>query len=191
MPQLGQRYVEALTYAAHLHREQVRKGTDVPYLSHLLSVSALVLEDGGDEDLAVAALLHDALEDQGDKTSYEDLRQRFGERVAAVVRECSDTEVTPKPPWRERKQDYLERLEVGSADAALVSAADKLHNARSILRDLRASGPRVWERFNSGPEDQLWYYDRLVEVLRRRVPGSASAAELRRTVAALHTEHRA
>ncbi len=179
-------YADAVAYAADLHRDQVRKGTDVPYLAHLLAVSALVLEAGGDEGQAIAALLHDALEDQGDRTSYEEIERRYGGQVASVVRECSDTEEQPKPPWRERKERYLEHLRSASEDAVLVSAADKLHNATAITTDLREIGPQVWERFNAGVEGQLWYYSGLVQVLQERLPGSRLTQQLTRVVAEMH-----
>ena len=179
---LSTTYADAVAYAAELHRDQVRKGTSIPYLSHLLSVSALVLEAGGDEEQAVAALLHDALEDQGERTSFGEIEERFGARVADIVRECSDTEEQPKPPWRARKEAYLDHLGQASGGAALVSAADKLHNARSIVGDLRSVGPSVWTRFNAGPEDQIWYYSRLVEVLQLRLPELRLVQELERIV---------
>lgn len=185
MAQLSTAYDEALVYASSLHREQRRKGTDVPYLSHLLSVSALVLEGGGDEDQAIAALLHDALEDQPDLTSYDDLRERFGVRVADIVRACSDTEVQPKPPWRHRKEGFLRRLAVEPPDVLLVSLADKLHNARAILLDLRTAGAQVWERFNAPREDQLWYYSALVATFESQLPEHPLTQELRRTAEGL------
>lgn len=179
---LSSGYAKAVAYAADLHRDQVRKGTSVPYLAHLLSVSALVLEEDGDEDQAIAALLHDALEDQGERTSYAEIAGRFGSRVAAVVRECSDTEQTPKPPWRQRKETYLEHLRVASEDAVLVSAADKLHNAGAIVADLRELGPQLWSRFHAGADEQLWYYSGLVEVFQERRPASRMTAQLARVV---------
>ncbi len=185
MQHLTRDFGEALAYAHDLHLEQLRKGGDVPYVSHLLAVSSLVLEAGGDQEQAVAALLHDALEDQGDKTSFEEIESRFGGRVAQIVRACSDTEVRPKPPWRIRKQAYLDRLEEESEDILLVSVADKLHNARTTLADRRADGAAVWERFNVGVEEQRWYYGALVDVFSRRLPGNRLVAELERTVTEL------
>ncbi len=182
MPVLSNRYDDALVYAHALHREQVRKGGDVPYVSHLLAVSSLVLEAGGDEDQAVAALLHDALEDQGDKTSYEDILERFGTRVAEIVRGCSDTELDPKPPWPERKAAYLTRLETEGEEVLLVSVADKLHNARATLADRRAEGSSVWDRFNVGVDEQRWYYTALCAVFTRRLPGNRLVSDLERTV---------
>jgi len=140
-----------------------------------------VLEDGGDEDEAVAALLHDAVEDQGGEARLEEIRERYGERVAEIVRECSDTDATPKPPWRERKIAYLGHVPTASAGAARVSLADKLHNARAVLYDYRRLGEQLWERFN--PEaDQLWYYRSLVQAFRRHGV-TPLVAELTRVVA--------
>jgi (p)ppGpp synthase/HD superfamily hydrolase len=129
-PFLTRRFELALQFASGLHHSQCRKGTPIPYISHLMAVSALVLEAGGDEDLAIAALLHDAVEDQGGAPTLQIIRRMFGDRVANVVMECSDTDREPKPPWRERKERYLTHLLSASADALLVSMADKLHNAR-------------------------------------------------------------
>ena len=155
-------FEEALIFANRLHVEQYRKGTDVPYISHLLSVAALVLEAGGDEELAIAALLHDAVEDQGGLETLEEIRKRFGGRVAMIVEECSDSYSVPKPAWRNRKEEYINHLKSSSVDARLVSAADKLHNARSILRDIFVSGDDVWSKFTGGKDGTLWYYHSLV-----------------------------
>lgn len=141
-------------------------------------------EPGGDEDQAIAGLLHDSIEDQGDKISHARLLERFGAGVADLVRACSDTEVDPKPPWRERKEAYLEHLETADPAVLLVSRADKLHNARAILADLREHGERVWERFNAGRDQQIWYYRSLAEVFTHRLPGPQSE-ELDRTVDAI------
>lgn len=161
----------ALAFALEAHGEQVRKGTDVPYVSHLLAVAGLVLEDGGGEEDAVAALLHDAVEDAGGRTTLARIRAGFGERVAAIVEACSDADVQPKPPWRGRKEAYLARLEHADEAVLRVSLADKLHNARSILADRRLVGEAVWDRFNAPRSDQLWYYGALVDVFARRRPG--------------------
>jgi (p)ppGpp synthase/HD superfamily hydrolase len=157
-------FEEALIFANRLHVKQYRKGTNVPYISHLLSVSALVLESGGDEELAIAALLHDAVEDQGGMETLEEIRNRFGERVANIVDSCSDAYTIPKPAWRERKEKYIIHLKSSSADARLVSLADKLHNARSILRDVRLSGNDALSKFNGGKDGTLWYYRSLALV---------------------------
>jgi (p)ppGpp synthase/HD superfamily hydrolase len=175
------RFREALAYAAELHARQTRKGSDTPYVAHLLGVCALVIEHGGGEDEAIAALLHDAPEDQGGRATLEAIGARFGARVAALVEACSDTLETPKPPWRARKERYLAHLEHAGDDARLVSAADKLHNARTVLDDLRASGAAVFERFTGKKEGTLWYYRALCERFTRLGP-RALAAELERVV---------
>ena len=172
-PPLGPRFDDALVYASQLHAAQVRKQTAVPYVSHLLAVCGLVLEDGGDEDEAIAALLHDAVEDQGGAPRLAEIRARFGPRVAEIVDGCSDTDQVPKPPWRLRKEAYVAHLaDPATSESVLrVSAADKLHNARSVLAERRVLGDVVWDRFNAGRDEQLWYYRAVVEVLRTRFPG--------------------
>ncbi len=161
---LTQRFEDAFKYAADLHRKQFRKGTGIPYLAHLLGVTALVLEDGGDEDQAIAALLHDAAEDQGGRAILEEIKIRFGDRVASIVDGCTDTYEDPKPAWRQRKENYIEHLRLAAPDVRRVSLADKLQNARSILVDLKRSGDEVWGRFNGGKEGTMWYYRALVKV---------------------------
>ena len=163
---LTQRFKEALDYALELHGDQQRKGSDTPYAAHLLAVASLVLEDGGDEEQAIAALLHDAPEDQGGLETLKAIRLRFGERVADIVQGCTDTLENPKPAWRERKELYLEHLRTASHEVQRVSLADKLHNARSILTDLLRSGEDVWMRFNGGKDGTLWYYRSLLQVFR-------------------------
>lgn len=167
-PFLTRRFDLAFLFASGLHHTQCRKTTNIPYISHLMAVSALVLEAGGDEDLAIAALLHDAAEDQGGQAILDDIRRLFDDRVADVVRECSDTLVNPKPPSAERKADYLLHLRKASPDALLVSAADKVHNARSILFDYRHDGEAIFSRFNVGKKGQLDYYRGLFESLTKR-----------------------
>jgi (p)ppGpp synthase/HD superfamily hydrolase len=169
-PVLSPRFEEALLYANRLHAGQFRKGSRVPYISHLLAVTALVLEDGGDEDQAIAALLHDAVEDQGGLETLAEIRRRFGGRVANIVDGCTDTYEQPKPAWRPRKVAYLQHLREACADVRRVSLADKLHNARSILMDLRRDGEMTWERFNGGKEGTLWYYHSLVEIFQQADP---------------------
>lgn len=178
------RFEAALIYALHLHAEQKRKGTTIPYISHLLAVTALVLEDGGSEDEAIAALLHDAIEDQGGEPIRQEIRRRFGDRVLEIVNGCTDTDQTPKPPWLERKKQYLEHLRSAGPEILRVSAADKLHNARSLLSDLRRHGKAVWERFNGGRDGTLWYYRRLVQIFRECGP-SFLVEELDRVVSEL------
>ncbi len=160
---LSARFEAALQYALEIHRTQNRKGSDVPYFSHLMGVAALVLEDGGDEEQAIAALLHDAPEDQGGRETLEDIRCRFGERVAEIVAGCTDTFESPKPPWRARKEQYIAHLRTASPDVRRVSLADKLHNARSILSDLIQNGASVWDRFRGGKDGTLWYYHTLTD----------------------------
>ena len=159
------RFEQALMFAAQLHREQRRKGSSIPYVSHLLAVASLVIEHGGDEDEAIAALLHDAIEDQGGAKTREEIHRRFGGRVTAIVEGCTDSEIIPKPPWEERKRVYIERLRKAAAPVRLVSAADKLHNARSILSDYRNLGEEIWQRFVTRKEGTLWYYRSVLDVL--------------------------
>jgi (p)ppGpp synthase/HD superfamily hydrolase len=186
---LTRKFDEALAFAVDLHRLQPRKGTGVPYVSHLLSVAALVLEHGGSEEQAIAALLHDAVEDQGGKPTAEAIRVRFGDLVAEIVDGCTDTDVFPKPPWRERKVAYLARVRREPAHVRLVSAADKLHNARTMVTDLRILGPDLWKRFNAGRDETLWYLGALVEAFREA--GTAPIVEeLARTVAELEAVSR-
>jgi (p)ppGpp synthase/HD superfamily hydrolase len=184
-PPLGPRFDRAFALARDLHATQRRKDTEIPYVSHLMGVASLVLDDGGDEDEAIAALLHDAVEDQGGPKTLGVIRSQFGTRVAEIVAACSDTEVTPKPPWRARKEAYIAHLrDPDLPEGALrVSLADKLHNTRAILFDLRA-GHDVYARFNAGREDQLWYYGELAETFAER-SDSPMVAELQRVVAEL------
>ena len=170
MTVLGKRFQEALVYATQLHADQYRKGGDVPYVAHLLAVTSLVLEAGGDEDEAIAALLHDAAEDQGGRATLDEIRDRFGETVAEIVAGCTDSWTIPRPPWRKRKEATIAHLRTASASVRLVSAADKLHNARTILADYRTLGEALWSRFNGGREGTLWYYRSLVEVMQDAGP---------------------
>ena len=167
-PDFSPRFDRALVYAHQLHARQTRKGTTIPYISHLLAVTAIVIENGGTEDEAIAALLHDAIEDAGGDPIRKEIRDRFGENVLEIVEGLTDTDQTPKPPWRARKEAYLAHLHEASAAVLLVSLADKIHNAASILRDLRNEGGGVWSRFTGGKEGSLWYYRALVEVFRAR-----------------------
>ena len=159
---LSQRFTQALIFATELHADQKRKGSGVPYIAHLLAVSSIVLDYGGNEDEAIAALLHDAIEDQGGATTREAIRQRFGDDVTAIVDGCTDSDFTPKPPWKERKLKYIAHIPLVSNSVRLVSAADKLHNARTILQDYRIIGEEIWTRFKAGKEGSLWYYRALV-----------------------------
>lgn len=183
---LGARFNDAFLFAAEKHASQTRKKTDVPYIAHLMSVASLVLEAGGGEDEGVAALLHDVVEDCGGHPVLEEIRQRFGDRVANIVEGCTDAYTIPKPPWKQRKLDYLEVLRRADEDVRLVSAADKLHNVRSILADYRREGDSVWERFSGRRDGTLWYYRAVLDVLRQ---GKANRLvdELERVVTELET----
>jgi (p)ppGpp synthase/HD superfamily hydrolase len=180
--ELTARFREALWFAAFLHADQIRKGTDIPYVAHLLAVAALVLEHGGGEDQAIAALLHDSAEDQGGSQVLEQTRNRFGGRVASIVEACSDTTIAPKPPWRERKERYIEHLAEVSEDVLLVSLADKVHNAKAILTDYKRIGDDLWDRFQGGKNGTLWYYESLVEAFARRGKWPELMAELKSVV---------
>lgn len=164
---LSDRFTDALVFATQLHATQTRKGSGVPYISHLLGVASLALEYGATEDEAIAALLHDAIEDQGGAATREAIRHRFGDTVTAIVEGCTDADTIPKPPWKERKQEYIDHVPHASASVRLVSACDKLHNARSILRDYRVLGDALWDRFKGGKEGTLWYYRSLVHAFRQ------------------------
>jgi len=171
MQKLSYRFEEALVYAAHLHAQQTRKGTHIPYMGHLLSVAALVIEDGGSEDEVIAALLHDAIEDQGGQATRDEILRRFGERVTEIVEGCTDTATTPKPPWKTRKEKYLAHLAKAPMEVIRVSTADKLHNLRSIVSDFRMSGHDLWKRFSAGRDEQLWFYQSFVTIVSTRTQG--------------------
>jgi (p)ppGpp synthase/HD superfamily hydrolase len=178
---LTDRFDRAVLYAIHVHGGQLRKGTSTPYVAHLLAVAATVLEYGGDEDLAIAGLLHDSAEDQGGKARIEDVRNRFGERVARIVEACSDSLADTakgerKAQWEERKEAYLSHLRNANHDILRVSLADKVHNARAILRDLRNPqvGNKVWTRFSQPKTRTLWYYRSLAAIFRKKLPGQLS-----------------
>ena len=163
---LSTRFEEALLFATKLHAGQWRKGTTIPYIAHLLAVTAIVLENGGNEDVAIAALLHDAIEDQGGDFTRQEIRRRFGDTVVAIVDGCTDSDVYPKPPWRARKEAYIAHLRGASQSVRLVAAADKLHNARAVLADYRVVGESLWLRFHGGKEGTLWYYRSVADALR-------------------------
>ena len=163
---MGPRFSTALAFANQIHNGQLRKGTKIPYVAHPLAVASLVIENGGDEEAAIAALLHDAVEDQGGRPMLSRIRERFGDSAANVVEECTDAFVQPKPPWRERKIAYLAAIPHKSSTALLVSLADKVHNARAIVSDYKRHGDQVLSRFNAGKDDQLWYYSALVRAFR-------------------------
>jgi (p)ppGpp synthase/HD superfamily hydrolase len=167
---LGPRFLLAFAFAAEKHAGQTRKASTIPYIAHLMGVASLVLEFGGDEDMAIAALLHDVVEDCGGAPMLKEVRRKFGRRVAKIVDGCTDSDIEPKPPWRERKESYIRHLKDADADTRLVSAADKLNNVRSILADYREVGEAVWERFNGRREGTLWYYRALLREFLRRKP---------------------
>jgi GTP pyrophosphokinase len=179
--QLSEQFESALVFAARLHASQRRKGTDIPYVSHLLAVASLVLEHGGTEDEAIAALLHDAVEDQGGQETLDRIRERFGDGVADIVDACTDAYGEPKPPWRARKEAYLASIPLKSMAARRVSLADKIHNARAILSDYRVVGESLWPRFNAGKRGTLWYYRSLAEAFGQSGP-EPLASELMRVV---------
>jgi GTP pyrophosphokinase len=181
---LTDRFTSALTLACELHRGQSRKGTQIPYVAHLLAVAAIALEYGATEDEAIAAVLHDAVEDQGGSATASRIREIFGEPVTSIVLGCSDTDVVPKPPWRARKEHYIAHVGAASPSVRLVSAADKLHNARAILSDYRDVGDTLWDRFNGGKEGTLWYYRSLVNAFAAH-GNSRLVAELERVVSEL------
>ena len=182
-PVLRDRFTDAFAYAVHLHALQARKGTAIPYVTHLMSVCSLVLEDGGDENQAVAALLHDGPEDQGGQPVLDEIRRRFGDEVATLVDGLTDTLKSPKPPWGRRKMDYLRRLMHEPTAVLRVSLADKLHNLRSVAVDHAVLGEAIWDRFNARRVRQRWYYCRLLAVFERRLPDSRNLPEFRRLVA--------
>jgi len=192
VPFLTWRFDVALQFASGLHHQQARKDVSIPYIAHLMAVCALVLEAGGDEDQAIAALLHDAVEDQGGLPTLDTIRHLFGDRVADAVESCSDStasDPTKKLPWRERKEKYLAHLRsTKNEDALLVAVADKLHNARAILSDYREQGERLWGRFNAPKTDQLWLYGRLVETFQQTAAPKVLVGELERVVKELEEE---
>lgn len=182
--QLSDRFDDALAYARQVHDGQLRKGTQIPYFAHLIGVCSLVLEHGGDEGQAIAALLHDAAEDQGGEARLDDIEARFGGSVAAIVADCSDAWEEPKPPWRAHKEGYLAALPGKPQRSLLVSCADKLHNCRAIRTDVAADGAVVWDRFRGGRDGTVWYYRSLADIMHRALPGRL-ATELGLEVEAL------
>jgi (p)ppGpp synthase/HD superfamily hydrolase len=165
---LTNRFFAAIAYASDAHKEQVRKSTDIAYISHPFGVASLVIEAGGDEDQAIAGLLHDVAEDCGGEPRLTEIAEKFGDRVAHIVRGCSDSlvvEEDKKAPWRDRKEAHIEHLRSSNSDVLLVTAADKTHNARAISTDIQSIGNKVWDRFNSDQEQILWYYKSVYQVL--------------------------
>jgi (p)ppGpp synthase/HD superfamily hydrolase len=183
--ELGDRFIDALGYATRVHDGQLRGSDEQPYIAHLLRVAGLVIQHGGSENEAIAALLHDAVEDQGGQERLADIRERYGDEVAGVVEECTDSS---KPSWRERKEDYIRSLDTASEGALLVSLADKLDNTRSMIRGYRIRGEEQWSRTGKSADDVRWYYGTLAERLCALHPGPLAddlvrtAAELRRLI---------
>ena len=165
------KYKSALDLAHKLHLKQKRKGTAIPYLTHLMSVSALVMENGGNTDEAIAGLLHDAVEDQGGEKTLHLIRSKFGSTVASIVKQNSDADVIPKPPWIDRKKKYVAAIKTKTQSALLVSCCDKLHNATCIIEDHRAIGKKVWRRFNATPKQIGWYYQELSKAFSKYLKG--------------------
>lgn len=184
---LTARFDEAFQFAHRVHAAQTRKGTNSPYIGHLMGVASIVLDDGGSEDEAIAALLHDAAEDQGGRPVLEEIRGRFGDAVARIVEDCTDSWETPKRPWAERKQAYVYHARTLPPSSLRVSAADKVHNAYAILRDLRNSGEQVWSRFSASADDVLSYYESLVRAY-REAGGGRLVDELDRIVRGIQRE---
>jgi (p)ppGpp synthase/HD superfamily hydrolase len=180
------KFRKALNYAARVHGRQIRKKTGRPYIGHLLNVASLVIEYGGDEEMAVAALLHDAVEDQGGLPRLREIRRKFGRRVAHIVDGCTDSYTIPKPPWIERKRAYVKRVQNESVEVRLVSAADKLSNVRETIHDLRVQGEYVFERFAGKKDGTLWYYGALVGEF-RKAGSNPLVEELARAVTELES----
>lgn len=171
---LSRRFDEALVYANTIHAAQTRKGTSIPYLSHLMGVASLTLEHGGDEDQAIAALLHDAVEDCGGEGRLADIRSRFGDGVAEIVDDCTDTHEDPKPEWWLRKREYVSAISRKPSRSLLVSLADKTHNAGAIVSDLHVIGEELWRRFTAEREGTIWYYQALADAFTERLAGTAA-----------------
>lgn len=180
---LSTRFDEAFVFAHDLHRRQKRKGTEIPYLAHLMSVAALVVEHGGQENDAIAALLHDAAEDQGGAAILMQIRERFGNYVADIVADCTDSWSCPKPPWRERKEEYIAALPKKPRQSLLVSLADKTHNAEAILSDFQSIGDALWQRFAGGRSGTLWYYQSLLHAFETILHQDNSARPLTKRLA--------
>jgi (p)ppGpp synthase/HD superfamily hydrolase len=183
---VSQHFHDALSYASALHARQSRKGGEIPYVAHLLAVASIVMEAGGDEEEAIAAVLHDGPEDQGGEKTLQEIRDQFGDKVADIVAGCSDTFEDPKPPWEQRKRQYIEHLrDTADRSTLLVSAADKVHNARATLRDLHAHGAQVWKRFSASREQTLNNYRQLISAYEHGAEDqrrSALVSELRELV---------
>ena len=179
---LSPNFEDALIYATQAHCDQTRKKTGIPYIAHVLGVTAIALEYGANETEAIGALLHDTVEDCGGAERLRDIQKRYGDDVAKIVDGCTDTDEVPKPPWRARKEAYVAHLKDSDTSTRLVSAADKLHNTRAILADLRRHGPKVFERFSGKKEGTLWYYRALVTAFRQHGDHTDLIDELDRVV---------
>jgi (p)ppGpp synthase/HD superfamily hydrolase len=179
---LSRQFEKALVYATRAHGDQTRKKTGIPYIAHILGVTAIAMEYGANETEAIAALLHDAVEDCGGERRLRDIEKKFGKGVAKIVDGCTDTYETPKPPWRERKEAYLAHLKDSNSTTRLVSASDKLHNTRAILAELRRHGLEVFGRFSGKKDGTLWYYRTLVTAFREHRDHGDLVDELDRVV---------
>lgn len=184
---LSARFTQAFAYAQQLHANQYRKGGSIPYLSHLMSVAALVLEDNGTEEDAIAALLHDAVEDQGGVETLEHIRGQFGDTIAGYVDALSDARGTPKPPWRQRKLQYFQQLRKAPPSVLHIAISDKLHNARSIVLDSEGYGDRIWERFKTGKSGTIWYYRTFMQLCQEQGCTSRHLPELSLVVSRLES----
>ena len=162
---LSEKFIQAVSFANEVHKGHVRKGTQIPYISHLMAVASLVMESGGSEDEIIAALLHDAVEDGGGKPVLDKIKERFGQNIASIVDDCTETYEDPKPPWKGRKESYISHIKEGNPSVQLVSCADKLHNVRCILSDYRQEGETLWNRFNANKEETLWFYQSMADDL--------------------------
>jgi len=187
MTTLTARFDDAFEFAHKIHGTQVRKGNSSPYIGHLMGVASIVLDDGGSEDEAIGGLLHDAAEDHGGRQRLEDIRTRFGDAVARIVEDCTDSWETPKRPWADRKREYIEHARALPSASLRVAAADKVHNAYAILRDLRNVGDEVWSRFNAPADDVIAYYEGLVRAMRES-GGGRLVEELDRIVKGIQRE---
>ena len=165
------KYKKAIDYAFALHSNQYRKGTTIPYFTHLVSVSNNVIENGGNTDEAIAGLLHDAVEDQGGEKTLKLIKKRFGNKVGKIVEECSDTKITPKPPWLERKKKYLSGMKKSTQSSLFVSLCDKLHNATCIVNDYQRVGRKLWKRFNASSKQVYWYHNSLYKNFSKNLKG--------------------
>lgn len=184
---LTAKYESALIFANRLHQDQIRKINGTPYVSHLLSVSAFVLEDGGSEEEAIAALLHDAIEDQGGEKTGDLIREQFGDQVADIVEGCTEKQIHPQPSWKIKKQNYLDNLKNASPEVCRVALADKLHNAISNIEEFHQHGINIWSNFAEGEEGLIWFYDSIVKVIKETNYSGLLLDRLKRTISELKT----